>query len=251
LVLDNTLASVIPDLRQYDVANAAERRLTLRACLAHQTFLPAVWPIYTYGRDPATLRAFVLQREWPVGPAVYSDINYIYLGIALERLHQQALPAMDAGPGFSFHPDPAECAATEHCAWRGRVLRGEVHDENAAALGGGAGHAGLFGSVDSVLDFVAALAGGSLLDAQSLAEIRTRQGKTRTIGWEAAHPNWSGGAACSPDTIGHTGFTGTGLWIDWSAGLAWTLLTNRVHPSRFADSKIVALRREVGEAVCA
>ena len=151
--LDDALSTVIPDLRQYDVSTAPERRLTLRQCLAHQSFLPAVWPIYTYGTNPATLRAFVLQRAWAQGPAVYSDINYIYLGIALERLHAVELPKMSPDTGFSFRPDPAQCAATEACAWRGRVLRGEVHDENAAALGGAAGHAGLFGTADAVLDF--------------------------------------------------------------------------------------------------
>ena len=86
LDLDRPLTDAIPDLRQYDVANAAERRLTFRDCLAHRTFLPAVEPIYTYGDDPARLRAFVLQREWRHGPPVYSDINFILLGIAIERI---------------------------------------------------------------------------------------------------------------------------------------------------------------------
>jgi CubicO group peptidase (beta-lactamase class C family) len=248
--LDDRLTRAIPDLRQYDVEGALERRLTFRQCLAHQSFLPAVWPFYTYGNDPATLRAFLLQRAWKAGQAVYSDINYLYLGIALERLHGKPLGDIDPGPGLSFHPDPALCAATERCAWRGRVLRGEVHDENAFAFGGAAGHAGLFGGADALLDFVADLAAGRLLSPESLAEIRRRQGGHRTIGWEAAHSGWLGGETCSPDSIGHCGFTGTGLWIDWQRGLAWTLLTNRVHPSRFAESFIASLRRAVGEAVC-
>ena len=86
LDLDRPLTDAIPDLRQYDVAGSAERRLTFRDCLMHRTFLPAVEPIYTYGNDPARLRAFVLQREWRHGPPVYSDINFILLGIAIERL---------------------------------------------------------------------------------------------------------------------------------------------------------------------
>jgi CubicO group peptidase (beta-lactamase class C family) len=69
------------------------------------------------------------------------------------------------------------------------------------------------------------------------------------VGWEAPHENWSGGNLCSDDTIGHTGFTGTGLWIDFARGVAWTLLTNRVHPSRHVDTGIVTLRRATGEAV--
>ena len=66
--------------------DAAERRLTFRQCLSHQTHLPAVEPLYTYGQDPTTLRAFILQRVWQAGPPVYSDINFMLLGIAIERL---------------------------------------------------------------------------------------------------------------------------------------------------------------------
>ena len=247
--LDDGLASVIPDLRQYDVAAAPERRLTVRQCLAHQTHLPAVWPIYTYGDDPARLRAFVLQRAWQAGENVYSDINYILLGIALERLHGAPLGNLDPGFGLSFHPNPVDCAATELCQWRGRVMCGEVHDENAHALGGAAGHAGLFGTADALLDFVAGLMSGQVLGERLRMEMFCRHGAARTLGWEAMTPRWSGGSTCSPASIGHTGFTGTGLWIDPQARLAWTLLTNRVHPTRHRESGIIALRRIVGEAI--
>ena len=246
--LDDPLAAAIPDLRQYDMA-AAERRLTIRACLTHQTHLPAVEPLYTYGQDPMTLRAFILQRVWQPGPAVYSDINYMLLGIAIERLTGAPLDAAKLPAGVSYRPDPAHCAATERCTWRGRVLRGEVHDENAAALGGAAGHAGLFGTVDGVLDAAVALLRGEGLPTPLLAEMWRRQTPTRTLGWEARHPGWFGGDACHPDTIGHTGFTGTALWLDPAHGLAWTLLTNRVHPTRHRDSGIFALRRTVGDIV--
>ena len=247
--LDDTLASVIPDLRQYDVTEAPERRLTFRQCLAHQTHLPAVWPIYTYGNDPARLRAFVLQRAWQAGGSVYSDLNYILLGIALERLHAAPLSRLDPGFGLNFHPNPADCAATEHCQWRERVMCGEVHDENAYALGGAAGHAGLFGTADALLDYVVALMCGQILGDAMRTEMFCRHGDARTLGWEAMTPRWSGGSTCSPGSIGHTGFTGTGLWIDPQARLAWTLLTNRVHPTRHRESGIVALRRIVGEAI--
>src|SRR5690606_38923675 len=80
--LDAPLVTVLPDLRQY-TAEAWERKVTFRQCLGHQTPFPAVEPIYTYGRDPDLLRAFVLQREWRAGPAVYSDINFILLGFVL------------------------------------------------------------------------------------------------------------------------------------------------------------------------
>ena len=246
--LDDPLTALIPDLRQYD-ANAPERRLTSGQCLSHQTHLPAVEPLYTYGQDPETLRAFVLQRVWTPGPPVYSDVNFILLGIALERATGGPLDAVPLLAGLTFRPDPNACAATERDPWRGRVIRGEVHDENAFALGGAAGHAGLFGTVDGVLDFALSLLDGSALSPAGTVGIRTRLSPTRTLGWEARHPGWTGGEACSDDTIGHTGFTGTGLWIDFSRGVAWTLLTNRVHPSRHRDTGIQDLRRRTGTLI--
>ena len=249
--LDAPLTEAIPDLRQYDVANAPERRLTFRDCLSHRTFLPDVEPIYTYGDDPQRLRAFVLQRAWRHGPPVYSDINFILLGIAIERLTGAPLSEWSLGPGLTYGPPPGPAVATERCPWRERVLKGEVHDENAFALGGAAGHAGLFGTVTGVLDFAAGLLDGSGASPTMLHAIRTPAYQYRTCGWERHHPGWSGGDACSAETIGHTGFTGTGLWVDFGRGIAWTLLTNRVHPTRHFDSGIFTLRPETGDAVIA
>lgn len=250
IALDRPLTDAIPDLRQYDVAGAAERRLTFRDCLAHRTFLPAVEPIYTYGDDPERLRAFVLQRQWRHGPPVYSDINFILLGIAVERLTGGSLDALPLGDDLSWGPPPGPAVATERCSWRGQVMKGAVHDENCFAMGGRTGHAGLFGTVAGVLDFAAGLLDGSA-SAFEIEAIRTRVHANRTHGWEARADGWPGGDACSDATIGHTGFTGTGLWVDFERGLAWTLLTNRVHPSRHSDSGIVRLRRETGDAVIA
>jgi CubicO group peptidase (beta-lactamase class C family) len=249
--LDRPLTDAVPDLRQYDVANAAERRLTFRDCLVHRTFLPAVEPIYTYGDDPARLRAFVLQRAWRHGVPVYSDINFILLGIAIERMTGATLADWPLGPELSFGPPPGPAVATERCAWRGRVLKGEVHDENCAAMGGATGHAGLFGTVAGVLGFARGVLDGSGLSPAALVAISTPVNGPRTCGWEVRHPDWSGGQRCSAATIGHTGFTGTGLWIDLDRGLAWTLLTNRVHPSRHYGSGIFVLRPAVGDAVIA
>ena len=243
LDLDAPLVSVIPDFRQYNVDNW-ERKITFRQCLGHQTPFPGVFPLYTYGADPNLLRAFLLQHDWPAGPAVYSDINFILLGIALERLADRTIRDMDPGPGFAWSAVPANAAATERCAWRGRVLSGEVHDENCAALQG-SGHAGLFGTTAAVLDYARTLLqGGPIVDL-----MRTPLSARRTHGWERPYEGWSGGEHCGPDTIGHTGFTGTGLWLDFARGRAWTLLTNRVHPSRFSDSGILGLRRAVGDLV--
>ncbi|TPM09247.1 MULTISPECIES: serine hydrolase [unclassified Mesorhizobium] len=243
--LDAPLVSVLPDLRQYD-ASAWERKVTFRQCLGHQTPFPAVEPIYTYGRDPDLLRAFILQREWRARDPVYSDINFILLGFALERLSGKSIRDIEAGPGFAWSAEPDLAAATEDCTWRHRVLSGEVHDDNCAALQG-AGHAGLFGTAASVLDFAQGLLTGA--SERSIAPMRTPLSATRTHGWERPYDGWSGGALCSPQTIGHTGFTGTGLWIDFDKGKAWTLLTNRIHPTRHFDSGIVALRQAVGDLI--
>ncbi|ADO41891.1 beta-lactamase [Ketogulonicigenium vulgare Y25] len=244
--LDAPITSVIPDFRQYD-PKCWERQVTFRDCLGHATAFPAVEPIYTYGDDPQRLRAFVLQREWRrLEAPVYSDINYILLGIALERLAGKTIRQMDAGPGFAFSADPSHAAATEYCTLRQRILVGEVHDENCWALQG-SGHAGLFGTADAVLGFAA-----DLLSREDDADVRLmRQTVTghRTHGWEKPFEGWSGGGKCSEDTIGHTGFTGTGLWVDFARGHAWTLLTNRVHPTRHFDSGIFALRQEVGDLI--
>jgi len=241
--LDAPLVSVLPDFRQYNADNW-ERKITFRQCLGHQTPFPAVFPIYTYGRDPDLLRAFVLQHEWKAGPAVYSDINFILLGLALERLEKRTIRAMKPGPGFAWSADPQQVAATEDDTWRHRVLAGEVHDDNCSALQG-AGHAGLFGTAGAILD----VAAQKLAHAGPDALIRTPLSARRSHGWELPYEGWSGGERCSPQTIGHTGFTGTGLWLDFARGHAWTLLTNRIHPTRHFDSGIIALRRAVGDLV--
>ncbi|MDP1730581.1 MAG: serine hydrolase [Devosia sp.] len=245
--LDAPLISVLPDLRQYD-DKAWERKVTFRQCLGHQTPFPAVVPIYTYGRDADLLRAFILQREWPAGDPVYSDINFILLGLAMERLNGQTIRQMDPGAGFAFSADPDAAAATEDCTWRHRVLSGEVHDDNCAALQG-AGHAGLFGTAGSILDFAQGLLEGTAASERAITLMRQPLSATRTHGWERPHEGWSGGLLCSPGTIGHTGFTGTGLWIDFDRGKAWTLLTNRIHPTRHFDSGIASLRQLVGDLV--
>jgi CubicO group peptidase (beta-lactamase class C family) len=241
--LDAPLTALLSDLRQYN-AEAWERKITFRQCLGHQTPFPGVEPIYTYGRDPDLLRAFILQREWKAGPPVYSDINFILLGFALERLAKKTIRDLDSGRGFAWSADPENSAATEDCAWRQRILSGEAHDENCAALRG-SGHAGLFGTVKSVLDFAESLLDGTGASGNAIALMRAPLSNRRTHGWEHPFTDWWGGSLCSPGTIGHTGFTGTSLLIDFDKGRAVTLLTNRIHPTRHFDSGILPLRQAV------
>ena len=129
-------------------------------------------------------------------------------------------------------------APTEYDAGLARVIRGSVHDENAAALGGVAGHAGLFGTVSDVGVF-ARLVLRTFHEPTSLATpelMRTfaRQsgvaGSSRALGWDTMRPTSSCGTRFSATAIGHTGFTGTSLWIDWERDVYVVLLTNRVHP---------------------
>jgi len=238
--LETQLSDIIPDIGQYDVG-APIRKLTVRQCLSHQTHLPAVAPIYTYGDDAETLKAYILQKDWPQGPSVYSDINFMILGFIIERFRNCKLSQVSLPDGFAINPPAQMCVSTEHCQWRGRVLRGQVHDENAYALGGFSGHAGLFGNLDSVLKMAQRLLTADILPQSAMDTMWSAQTASHALGWEVRHKDWNGGGTCSPNTVGHTGFTGTGLWIDVDRGLAWALLTNRVHPSRFAP---VAIKNE-------
>jgi CubicO group peptidase (beta-lactamase class C family) len=245
--LDAPLTSVIPDLRQY-TPEAWERKVTFRQCLGHQTPFPADVAIFTYGENPNLLRNFVLQFKWEPVPSAYSCVNYILLGIALERLEGKTIRDMDPGEGFAFSSPPEQTAATEFCTWRNRVIVGEVHDENCAALQG-AGNAGLFGTISSVLSAGENLLRGDLAGDPVVKLQREPLAATRTHGWERPYIGWSGGDSANDSVIGHTGFTGTGLWVDFENQRAWSLLTNRVHPSRYIETGILKLRRDVSEAL--
>jgi CubicO group peptidase (beta-lactamase class C family) len=233
----------------------------------HTSGLAAWEPLYTHGLDRATLVANVLQMPLKTasGEMVYSDLGFMLLGIMLERLYQVPLEQLAVrlferlGLEQSLAARPpanAHVAPTEECPWRGRLLQGEVHDENAAALGGFAGHAGLFGTLRGVCGYARALLQGRVHPPAVLAYATHEHARAappslerRGFGWVLMHPGWSGGDLMSPRSIGHTGFTGTGLWIDLERGRYSVLLTNRVHPSRHVDSGIIALRRAFNHAV--
>jgi len=147
-------------------------------------------------------------------------------------------------------------APTELDLWRGRLLQGEVHDENAWTLGGIAGHAGMFGTARGVGVFARmmldGLAGGSrLARAATMARFVEKSsvpGSSRALGWDTMLPTSSCGTQLSSRAIGHTGFTGTSLWIDPARDLYVVFLTNRVHPSR-DNNAIQPVRRAVHDEV--
>jgi CubicO group peptidase (beta-lactamase class C family) len=138
------------------------------------------------------------------------------------------------------------------------MLVGEVHDENAAALGGVAGHAGLFGTVAAVGQFAALVlrtfeATTALASPALMRVFATKTGVTgssRALGWDTMLPTSSCGTRLSPSAIGHTGFTGTSLWIDPDRDLYVAFLTNRVHPTR-QNEALARLRPRVHDAVIA
>ena len=255
-------------------------RVTLRQLLTHTGGFEAWYPLYETVL-PTSPEARRMQTEqailaWPLayppGTQVrYSDLGFILLGCLLERQYGQPLSDLFSDKvaeplglapmayrpvgGASPLPDtPGAYAATEACSWRGRVLVGEVHDENAWAMGGVAGHAGLFATAEAVWQFAQALldivAGRrSWLPSEVLRQSWQREplpaGSTRAIGWDT--PSAVGSTAgnyFSPRSIGHLGFTGTSLWMDLDRGVIVVLCTNRVHPSREATG-IQRLRPEV------
>ena len=245
--LNAPIEEYLPDLGQYDYSSW-ERKVTIKECLSHSTHFPAVEPIYTKGNDPMTLKAYILQKKWKKNLPVYSDINFILLGFILERLLKKNIKNISSGYNFNFKPKGNNIAATEMCYWRNKIMLGETHDENSFALKG-AGHAGAFGKADDLLTFAYDMLTKNNITEQHQQLIQTKVFKNRSYGWEIKNKDWSGGNNCSKKTIGHTGFTGTGLWIDFQKNFAWTLLTNRVHPSRHKESKIHLLRIKVGDAI--
>ena len=151
----------------------------------------------------------------------------------------------------------ARTAPTEVDEWRGRLLVGEVHDENTWALGGAAGHAGLFGTAAGVGAFARAflrtIAGEPIArrsgdDARRSSRRTNVPNSSRALGWDTMLPTSSCGTLMSPTSIGHTGFTGTSLWIDWERDLYVVFLTNRVHPTR-ANEAIRRIRPLLHDAI--
>ncbi len=201
----------------------------------------------------------------PGSAAVYSDVGFMLLGLVLEKIGGAPLDVqMRTVFGRLLQPIQfrplahlyERIAPTEFDPWRGRVLCGEVHDENAAALGGVAGHAGLFGTAGAVGAFARLVMRtfdeptvlGTPALMRAFAARSAVPGSSRALGWDTALPASSCGRFMSPSAIGHTGFTGTSLWIDYEKDLYAVLLTNRVYPTR-TNQKLLPLRAEFHEAL--
>jgi CubicO group peptidase (beta-lactamase class C family) len=266
LGLDDLVASRLPEWRGTDREN-----VTVRDLLAHCSGLPAYLPFFRdyTGRQEFQHAISTLPLEYqPRTQSVYSDLGFILLGFLLEDAAAssdhaglpgtsdpraslqgqfQRLASFIGTEPLTFNPPRAwrpRTAPTEVDRWRGRLLTGEVHDENAWALGGAAGHAGLFGTAAAVGAFARAvirtLAGERVLaDPATCRVFAQRAGvpaSSRALGWDTMLPTSSCGTKLSASAIGHTGFTGTSLWIDWERDLWVVVLSNRVHPTRDNDA---------------
>ncbi len=237
----------------------------VRALLAHASGLPAWRPLYAQPADRRAALAAVINTALPhpAGAVVYSDLGFMLLAAIVERVAHERLDAFAAREVFAplgmhatrFGPlYGVPVAATEDCGWRDRVLEGEVHDENATVWDGVAGHAGLFGTAGDLARYAHAwltqderLAPAPLLAACTAEAAVAADGARRGLGWVLAHEGSFGGPGARG--YGHTGFTGTSIWIEPGSGHATVLLTNRVHPRRGSPAGVHALRSDLHAAV--
>lgn len=265
LDLDAAVAAIVPEFASSD---SRRRAVTLRMLLAHSSGLPAYEKLFLRTTTREELLAAALSTGLTADPdtrAEYSDIGFIILGLVLERLADEPLDTFSQreifGPLAMSHttfnppknwkdqivPTANDCGAgaaareplnscTQSTKLRGRIIQGEVQDENASILGGVAGHAGLFSSAEDVALFAhAMLSGGRPILRPETIELFTRRasspaGTSRALGWDTPSSPSQSGKYFGPRSYGHLGYTGTSLWIDPDRQLSITLLTNRTWP---------------------
>ena len=252
--LECPIAAVLPEIATGDLRR---QRITFRMLLAHSSGLPAYVKLFQTARNRAELleqACSVAMVHEPGFHAEYSDIGFILLGEALERITGEHLDAFCRRELFlplrlaimRFKPEAefiSQIPPTEHdTTFRHRVIQGEVNDENAWVMGGVAGHAGLFSTAYDVAAFAECMlrGGAPLLDFHTV-ELFTRRERrpantSRALGWDTPSPPSQSGRYFSPGSYGHLGFTGTSLWIDPQRHLSVTLLTNRTWPDRSSQA---------------
>ena len=289
ILLDQCLADLLPGAALGD-----KKDLTLRLLLTHSAGLVDWKPFFEKLIDyplkdrKKVLRQWIIEEPFSYEPGkgnVYSDLGFMLLEWVIEEKTGETLPMYvyehfygPLGLKRTFFrgtsektnlrrpPFPKgerisveEFAATEDCPWRKKVLRGEVHDDNAWTLGGSSGHAGLFSTAEEVYVIANMLREHHLgirrdfFKPETVREFFRRQdmveGSDWALGWDTrALEGSSAGKHFSRDSVGHTGFTGTSLWMDLEKDVIAILLTNRVHPKRDND-KIKQFRPVFHDAV--
>jgi len=289
LTLEDRVDQILNEL-QGSAAGVA----SLRQLLTHSAGLPGWRPYYERlaSREVAqpgfpgrvavreAVLGYIAQEELVYARgsrSLYSDLGFMLLGWVVERLAGESLDQfcnnqiyrpLEAQPlayiprGMHATPaaflESAAIAPTEDDPWRGRLLCGEVHDENAFALGGVAGHAGLFGTARAVLAVAKAWMEGrrgtaGLLDPDLVTLFTTRQQRVPNaswaLGWDTPSAPSSSGAHFTSESFGHLGYTGTSLWMDPVKELEVVLLSNRVHPTR-RNERIKTFRPLIHDLIC-
>jgi len=270
--LDDQVQRYLPD---FD--GPGKDRVTVRQLLAHTSGLPAFRPYHECvpKPDPAQARAAALAEPLisaPGSTCCYSDIGFIALGelcaavagCGLDQLVRELVLGPLGMDGSGYRPSAGlagRIAATEHVAGLAKI--GVVHDENAEALGGISGHAGLFGTVSDLAKYAGAWAAGESGPAEALglpgwlrAEALRCQtdglAGRRGLGWGLRRDRWDNMGDGWPATgAGHTGFTGTSLSIDPASGMWAVVLTNAVHFGRGPEHSVVGLRKQVHASIAA
>jgi CubicO group peptidase (beta-lactamase class C family) len=217
--------------------------LTVAELLSFRGGMPASPLYYRHMHRPEDMLEAYLdtvpeQRDPAVG--VYSDVCFALAGAMVADLTGTALPVLAARrSGFCFTPVPGPAIATERCPWRGRMIVGEVHDENACAMGGVAGHAGAFGTLAQVAGALQQW----LVDVENnpIAALTTTEwsrgadGERYGLGWLLPPATGISGQSPGPKAFGASGFVGNRVWLEPALGHAVIVLTNRIHPDRTVD----------------
>ncbi len=275
LDLDTPVARYLPEwaaAAKSDPDPTWRARVTIRNLLLHDSGLPAHRDFYKQAKGHDAVLARVLAEPLVHQPGTqveYSDLGFILLGEIVQRLTGVTLDEFAKQHIFAplgmissqFNPPrklwPTIAPTENDVDFRKRLMQGEVHDENAWAMGGVSGHAGLFSTAGDTAIFAQMILNGGIyahhriLTRATIQEFTARQaigGSARTLGWDAVTQPSSSGHYFSANSFGHTGFTGTSLWIDPQRDLFVVLLTNRVNPTR-ANEQIRQLRPAVHDAV--
>lgn len=264
LDINRTAASYLPEFNSPD-----KRGITVKMLLTHRGGLEAFAPLWRTLHGRAEYLRAINARPLAYAPGmkmVYSDWDFVLMQAIVEHITGETLDKYSGEHIFrplgmmetGFRPDSVDrrhIAPTEIDSIRGLVW-GTVHDENANAIGGVAGHAGLFSTAHDLAIFAQMmLNGGSygsvrLLQPTTIARWTSIQdpGSSRALGWDTPSDHSSAGRFFSPRSYGHTGFTGTSIWTDPQRGVWVVLLTNRVYPTR-NNTKLGPLRRAIADAV--
>jgi CubicO group peptidase (beta-lactamase class C family) len=245
--LDDPVSVYIPEF-----SGGSKDRVTVRMLLEHRSGLPAGRDLWRSAHSPEEARAEVISTSLGCEPGrcyEYSDLGADMLGFIVEAASGERLDHFLAERVFQplgmtdtfFRPADSlktRIAPTEVAPPRGYPLQGEVHDENAYALGGVAGHAGLFSTAADLAVFAQMMlnggeyAGTRIVADSTVALFTKRAAGTRALGWDTCAGSGGCGQYLGEDAYGHTGFTGTSLWLDPDRDMFVVLLTNRVHEAR-------------------